>query len=85
MCQSEASCVCGVLYYAMAIDDNLFHDQNEKTILLSHIMLILVIQSGRARVMAHNPFQSMLVISKPSTSSLVSAYGLAKVSEHLSL
>jgi hypothetical protein len=29
--------------------------------------------------MAHDPLQSMIVVSKPSTSSLVSAYGLAKV------
>ena len=38
-----------------------------------------ILQSGNARVMAHDPLQSMIVVSKPSTSSLVSAYGLAKV------
>lgn len=40
---------------------------------------LVFLQSGSARVMDHDSFQSMIVVSKPSTSSLVSAYGLAKV------
>ena len=41
--------------------------------------VLIIFQSGSARVMAHDQLQSMIVVSKPSTSSLVSAYGLAKV------
>ena len=46
---------------------------------LTACVLFLYLQSGNARVMAHDPLQSMIVVSKPSTSSLVSAYGLTKV------